>query len=204
VACDVNIPSGDTLALSTEIINANTSGIPTTICLDGGVYPVTGYYQQFFGKTAFAPITGNITIVGYGSTLQRDSSAIDDFRFFGVDAGGTLKLSDLTLRDAILGDNAGAGVVNVFGTLQLEQVRFANNNAYSEQAKGGAIYNYNGVVQIDTTVFESNQATLSSGAIFSDGGSVIVRSSCFVGNSAGDTWAISNSNANDIQAGNNW
>jgi hypothetical protein len=189
VVCDVNIPSGDTLSLSTEIINANTSGVPTTICLDGGLYPVTGYYQEFFGKTAFAPITGNITIVGYGATLQRDSSAIDDFRFFGVDAGGTLKLSDLTLRDAILGENAGAGVVNVFGTLQLEQVRFANNNAYNEQAKGGAIYNYNGIVQIDTTVFESNQAMLSSGAIFSDGGSVIVRSSCFVGNTAGDTWS---------------
>jgi hypothetical protein len=57
VACDVNIPSGDTLALSTEITNANTSGVPTTICLDGGLYPVTGYYQEFFGKTAFAPIT---------------------------------------------------------------------------------------------------------------------------------------------------
>jgi WD40 repeat protein len=70
VACDVNIPSGDTLALSTEIINANTSGIPTTICLDGGLYTVTGYYQEFFGKTAFAPITGDITIAGYGATHQ--------------------------------------------------------------------------------------------------------------------------------------
>ena len=85
-ACD--IVSNSVVSLTNSITIANLHGRPTLICLiENSTYTLTDQLPD---------ITGDITIVGNGATLQREISA-PQFRLLEVEATGVLTLNDLTL-----------------------------------------------------------------------------------------------------------
>ena len=126
------------------------------------------------GYAGLPSITSPITITGNGSRLIRSSTPDTDmFRFFHVDAGGSLTLVDMKMENGFV-EYLGGAVLVTEGTLTLNQSEFVNNNA-SEY--GGAIgthemYNPDGdrtEIYIINSVFRSNTATCG-GAIYQNAG----------------------------------
>jgi len=105
-------------------------------------------------------------------------------RVFMVNTGVTFTVVNLAIVDGRT--NAGAGIFNAGGLLELVSVRFTNNQAvandplggYSGVAQGGAIFNARGVVNATNCVFDHSQAISSppdiaaGGAIHNEGGAV--------------------------------
>jgi hypothetical protein len=107
--------------------------------------------QNWYGADGLPAIDNNITINGNGSIIQRDPSAIFNFRLFYVSGGmelplGSLTLNDLTLQNGIAqggmggggGLGAGGAIFNQ-GTLVLNNVTLTNNEAIggAGQLSGG-------------------------------------------------------------------
>ena len=95
------------------------------------------------GANALAVITGSVTIIGNGSTIERTGGAA--FRLFDMAAGGSLTLQDLTLQGGLaqgVGAAAQGGAIYSAGTLDLVNVAILNNKAQGvgAAAQGGAIY----------------------------------------------------------------
>ena len=102
------------------------------------------------GPTATPLITSTITILGYGSTLERVGSG--NFRLFAVGLGG-----HLTIRRAyIKGFRAQGGNGNAGGGGGL--------------GAGGAIYVMGGVLVIEASTFEGNSAFGGTGGVGISGG----------------------------------
>src|SRR6185312_4514676 len=70
---------GATVSLR-DAINAadNTGGNATIVLASGATYDFTTADNNWYGPNALPPIATNITIVGHGSTLERDSSLPQD------------------------------------------------------------------------------------------------------------------------------
>ena len=119
------IADGDTEAL----IAAMQLGSTQTIELaPGGTYEIDQQLVDFFGQTGLPVVRGgsDITINGNGAVLKATNPG---YRIFAVDRNGWLTLSNLTVRDAQLQEQSGAGLLNLRGTVQLDGVRFLNNYA---------------------------------------------------------------------------
>jgi hypothetical protein len=127
-----------------------------------------------------------VTLSGGGTT-----------RLFVVDAGVTLALARLTVRDGRTGGN-GAGILSS-GTLSLVEVTLsgnatsASNDIWGSPANGGAIFNAGGTVLVDRSTFANNSVycyacmrgtSANGGAIYSGGGTVLVANSTFADNTA--------------------
>jgi hypothetical protein len=181
--CDMVSTSGNSLI--TNITQANTASTPQTICLNANAtYTFSQSSTWFFGDTALPPITGNITIKGNGATLERAATA-PDFRLFGVDGTGTLTLENLTLNGGSLNENAGGAIVNVGGTVNLNNVTLENHQALStSEGSGGAIYNYFGTLTMTNSQLVNNSAAVGAGGIYNWGGSITMSNTCIAVNSA--------------------
>jgi hypothetical protein len=95
--------------------------VPSTICLTESVYNLTTVDNTTDGANGLPSITGDITIVGNGATIQRDPAA-PAFRLFHIAATGSLTLDNLTVSGGLAsgtapGDDGGA--VYNRGTLAL-------------------------------------------------------------------------------------
>lgn len=77
-------------------------------------------------------------------------------------AGSILTIRDLTLQDG--STNSRGGAIRNAGTLQIIQVRFANNGANID---GGAIYN-TGWLRVAHSIFEHNSASFRGGALWNN------------------------------------
>jgi hypothetical protein len=198
----ISVNSAD---LISNITQANTASTPQTICLNANAtYTFSQSSTWFFGDTALPPITGNITLKGNGATLERAATA-PDFRLFGVDGTGTLTLENLTLRGGSLTENAGGAIVNVGGTVNLNNVTLENHQALStSEGSGGAIYNYFGTLTMTNSQLLNNTAAVGAGGIYNWGGSVTVSNTCIVGNSAPDGLAITQFDTATTTAADNW
>ncbi|KAB2892757.1 MAG: hypothetical protein F9K28_11200, partial [Bacteroidetes bacterium] len=190
--------------LVNAITDANGTPEPDTICLTGSTtYTFTTAYIPL---NALPAITSEITIIGNGATLTRQTGS-PLFGFFEVSAGGSLTLENLTLSGGDVGNDTGGALVNEGGTVTLNNVTFSNNHANT----GGAIDNesgsltltdstfennqadYGGAIDNDTggtlsisgSTFTSNTAALDGGAIHNDGGTLTVTDSTFTSNTAG-------------------
>ncbi len=195
-----NVTAHSISILTNEIVAANDSGVPTSICLtENGTYALTDQLPD---------ITGDITIVGNGATLQRESTA-PQFRLLEVEATGVLTLNDLSLTG---GDHSGAGgaLQNEGGQVVINNVTFSNNHS---DTTGGAIDQLEtegatGSMTINDSTFINNSATYA-GAIDNDRGNVLtINNSVFTGNQAQFyAGAIHNDDAtltiNDSQFSNN-
>ncbi len=94
--------------------------------------------------------------------------------------GGAVRFENCTFRDNV-GNFAGGGVSNEGGNPTFVNCTFERNEA---KTFGGAFYNRNGRVTFSGTTFDSNSTTAGAfgGAIYSDGGDIVVMDSCLTRN----------------------
>ena len=140
-------------SLRSAILSADGDAGPDTIffapstangVIDLTLAPLNPTTGAFPGPTAF-DVNNTLTITGSGQTITRDASAAN-FRFFFVEATGSLSLSNLTLSNgaAVGGDGFGGGggaaglggAIYNDGSLNLMGVTLTTNRA--DGGAGGA------------------------------------------------------------------
>jgi hypothetical protein len=165
------------------------------------------------GESGLPPVTGELTIHGHGSIVERSRAGhTAPFRIFWIPEGGILRIDDLTVRGGLTAAGTdGAGFWNL-GVLRLENVvvtgntagddgggirndgelamtgcTLSLNNASGTGGTGGGLYNVpvagGGAVTISRTAFLSNRAGDHGGAVFNNGAFVAVNTT-FSGNVA--------------------
>ncbi len=153
-----DLTAGDNLcSLPKAIINANTDSQQYTDCAAGGTsnlivlgsqglglhYPITMPYGnvETYGLTGLPPITGTITISGYGSTIERTAGSAQAFRLLLVEQKAALTLNEVTIQGGLLvTDTMGGGILNL-GTLALDHSIVFSNTAGAAAGFGGGISN---------------------------------------------------------------
>ena len=185
-ACSFTITAGDAAGIISAINAAKANLVPDTICLAAdSTYTLTAAHNTQAGVNGLPAITTDITIVGNGATITRDSAAAP-FRLLFVDTTGALTLDDVTLAGGFAGgadpgDNGGA-VYNL-GTLTLIDSAITSSSANGD---GGGIYNAGTLTLSEASQIESNFAADDGGGIYSTAGTVIVTDSAIANNTAGD------------------
>src|SRR5262249_44974227 len=177
--------------LETGLINqinaAQAAGGATTITLPANTtYDFTFAGDPIFGDNALPVITGNITIIGNGDTIERTGPI--PFRLFDVAPGGSLTLENLTLTGGLAqgtGTAAEGGAIYSSGTLSLSGVKVKSNRAVGSaganatalspivgpgaSAYGGGVYANGGAVTLtNDTSFSGNTALGGRGGNTSD------------------------------------
>src|SRR5690348_10027242 len=153
IACDPG-------ALVTALAAASGSGASGTVTLAAGcTYTMTAVNNTVDGSNAFPDILGNVTIVGSGATITRGAGS-PDFRFFIVDDGGSLNVSNVTFSNGSIAADAvhgGAAIINR-SQLTVSGVTFLNNTSLAPTG-GGAIDNHDlGQISITGSNFTGNVA----------------------------------------------
>ena len=89
----------------------------------------------------------------------------------------------LNIINSIFKDNYGfGGAISNYGTLGIIQCKFIHNSA---GRVGGAIYNDGGLIMINNSIFINNEAIHDGGAIYAPRGLLNIRNSEFSNNFAG-------------------
>jgi fibronectin type 3 domain-containing protein len=164
------VPCSDSSSLVTAVGAVASSGGTVTLTA-GCTYTLTTVKSTADGPSAFADILGNVTLVGNGATITRSNAGgTPDFRFFIIDDGGALTLSNLTLSNGSITNtvteiHGGAAIINR-SVLTVSGVNFVNNHEQgSDGTGGGAIDNHDvGVLTVTNSTFSGNVA-LQGGAI---------------------------------------
>jgi hypothetical protein len=186
-------PSG--LVASIETANS-TPGANTINLTPGCVYALSALYPGE-SVNGLPPITGIITINGYGATIERSHAAgTPSLRIFAVTSGGDLTLNNVTVKggevfhndlgsscedlgapppDEVRDIGWGGGLC-VEGTLTLNHSTVTENTAINNEdhsALGGAIYIAQGNVTLNHSVINGNRVIGNPGAArFSSGGGI--------------------------------
>ena len=158
--------------LVADINAANAAGGSNSITLKAGAsFKLVGTDSQT--GTALQVVAGNeLTVFGNGDTIERSTAAgTPAFRLFGVAAGASLALNNLTLSGGLaLGPTTplGGGIVSG-GTLSLNGVTVQNCTAQAQvqgfsagTAQGGGIYS-SGALAVANSTIRNNQALGSDG-----------------------------------------
>jgi len=160
VPCD---PSSLVAALA-AISGSGRSG--TVTLASGCTYTMTTVNNTADGNNAFPDVLGNVTIVGSGATITRPTSGAPNFRFFIIDEGGSLRLSNVTLSNGSIAasdPHGGAAIINR-SQLTVTGVTFRNNTSLASTG-GGAIDNHDmGQLTVTSSRFIGNVG-LQGGAI---------------------------------------
>ena len=189
---DSTLCSSSSCSLRGAVIAADAAGGSSTINVPAGLYKLT------IASTGTDPTTGDldinnnasVTIDGAGSgatTLSGDSIN----RLFSVEAGASLTLSGMTLRQGdpsseSPGDEYGGAIWTDGGLTTTGDVVFRDNTAPSGEY-GGAIYADTGsTVSLTGATFENNSAYYG-GAILDDSNNLMsISKSSFTSSSTGD------------------
>jgi len=180
-----------TTVLISAINSANTSGGATTITLaSGATFDFTSANNSTNGPNALPVITGNITIVGNGDTIERSTAAgTPAFRLFDVANGVSLEggppseISRLTLQNLTLqgglaqgsGTSAEGGAIYDQGNLTLDSVTVRNNTAQGSNGGnggnglGGGLYVASGTVSLNNDTLQNNHAVGGNGGYGGNG-----------------------------------
>ncbi len=147
---------GSQVSLRDAINAANNTAAGDTYVINlqaNATYDLTQIDNYWYGPDGLPAISSNIILQGNGATIQRDSTATNDFRLFYVSGGlsglaaGSLTLDNLTLQGGVAkggdgaanggggGMGAGGAVFNQ-GTLSLDGVTLSGNTA--QGGDGGA------------------------------------------------------------------
>ena len=170
---------------------ANSDPDPTTIELEPGCTYVVD--QQYGDRQSGLPqLTTPITILGNGATITRPGleQQPDEYRFFYIELGTSVSISDLTLSLGVLtgaeginddSDSHGGAIFNR-GVLSLAGITFQDNQALS----GGALANDDrGGLVITDSSFLDNIASWDGGALYLAGrGGAEISGALFEGNQA--------------------
>jgi predicted outer membrane repeat protein len=157
-----------TPASCTETALGNALSGGGTVTFNCGAYPKT--IKITFAKQ----IAANTTLDG-GNKITLKAINAYHFQVFN---GYTFTIKNIKLTN---GSSAGGGSIQNFGTTSAINVTFQNNTA-TGVSTGGAVYN-NGTFKAKNSTFTSNKAA-NGGAIYNDGGTVVVRASTLTGNQA--------------------
>lgn len=152
-----NYTAGSVPALITDINAANQAGGTNTINLtDNTTFDLTAVNNTTNGVNGLPIISGggkkvaadNLTIIGNGDIIQRDSAA-PAFRLFDVASGGSLTLENVTLQGGLAfgsGTAADGGAIYNLGTLTLINTIVQDNTAQGSNGAAGAIKNRNQII----------------------------------------------------------
>ena len=181
---DIPVAAGDVAGLVNAITTANgMPGNAATIHISG-TYTLAssmalGIPFAADGNNGLPSITTDVTIVGMGAVIERDSTpgcsldstaSPDEFRIFHVASTGKLTLDGITVRNGcadgpMFVDTYGGGILN-YGETDLRGTTLSNNMA----TYGGGILNSDGTVNVlDKSVLSDNHADNSGGGIENDG-----------------------------------
>lgn len=198
VVCEILVMTSNNSDLLNAITTGNNAGSPYTICLEDSTYTFTSSDNSGgYGANALPVITGDITIIGNGSVIERDVTA-SDFRLFRIENGGSLTLDSLTIQNGVTsgtGASGDGGAIHNRGTLNLVDTILINNTANVE---GGAIYNdTNAVISITDSIISNNTAIADDGGAIDNHGSLVISGSTLEYNSStnddgGAIWNDSN------------
>jgi len=196
-------PDVDPVGARAELLAAlrvsQANGEPDRIVLPkGAVYLFSGAAPILpdFGATHLPPIIEpfETVIVGQGSWARAEAGAIG--RFLAVDAAGRLTVQGLTFRggsapmaEGESEDLGRGGAISNRGRLDVQECAFFGNQAGSH---GGAIANRarTGVLHVEDSHFEANQAFIAGGALDTYEGGLFVTRSAFLANSATEGGAV--------------
>jgi hypothetical protein len=200
--------------LRSAITAANSSATPTTITLaTDTIYYYTAPDNFTDGGNALPVITGNITIIGNGATIERVGGP--RFRLFDVAGGGSLNLQNVTLQGGYAWSNSVGGAIYSAGTLTLDGVTLSGNIAQGGvgdagshtnggDAFGGGVYVAAGTATLTNDTFRGNTAqggnggdslgilnltatnggNASGGGLYVAGGTATLTNDTFSGNTA--------------------
>ncbi|MBZ0297134.1 MAG: S8 family serine peptidase, partial [Anaerolineae bacterium] len=156
------LPAGDVSSLINAINTANNVGIGVIHLESAHLYSLLASIEDdvSYGPSGLPVITGDVTIIGNGSIIERDANA-PDFRLFRVAETGRLELQNITLRGGqSAGNSSGAGIFNR-GLVYATDVTFLENRPSNTYTYAGAIYN-DGILYITGSTFSGNSAQLGS------------------------------------------
>ena len=135
-------------------------------------------------------ITGNVTINGLGSGKSRPVlDAKNKNRMFEVDKGSTLTLKNLILTKGR--ETGRGGAIYSEGTLNIDNCDLIANKVSGHGNDGGAIHSQYGSVSIKNSMFVRNTAINDGGAIDSYNSRLSITKSYFNKNHASKGGAIS-------------
>ncbi|MDB5257036.1 MAG: C-terminal target protein [Chitinophagaceae bacterium] len=135
-------------------------------------------------------LDNDITV--YGQAEQITISGGTGIRGFSINAGKTVLLHNLVVRNGKLSSQAGAGIANA-GDLTLEYCTITSNNV-SGSAQGGGISNSSsGTIDVTNCTIAGNVAGNNGGG-FVNYGSLNIVNSTITGNSASDGGGIASYN----------
>lgn len=142
------------------------------------VFIATGIYKE---GSAISLATATRTFIGDGAGLTIIDGEFSYPAFFLV-YGTVIDIQDLTIRNG--SSASGGGIMHEGQTLTLNNVHFDGNSATGTGGGGGAIYHNNTItgstVLITNCLFSFNDAPSKlGGAIYQNGGSVIISNSTF-------------------------
>ena len=194
--CETAPAAGKTCTLRAAVMQANrVIGTDVTIELKAGLY-ILGPALNTDGEDSgdlnlIAPTSGNpvITIAGKGSdTTIIDGNTTD--RIIAVDAGRTVVISGVTLRNGkVAVSGRGGGILNR-GVLTLSNVVLSDNYASDF---GGGVYNAYAQLGIYDSTITSNSTQGVGGGISSFAGGLTIVRSTIAMNEAYDAAGIDNS-----------
>src|ERR1043165_3266230 len=190
-----SVPNGDVAALKAAITSSNINGEDDTIELAAsGLYELTGIDNKATdGSGNGLPVVTTdgghgLNINGNNATIRRMIKRAKEgfeirFRIFYIGS-----FSNVTIRNLVIGqarsDASGAGIYNDSATVTLIGCNFEQNIAEN----GAGIFNSQGALTVDQTVFAENRVYLSGGAIFNSRGVVTVTGSTFGENNADNAY----------------
>jgi hypothetical protein len=169
-------------SLRAAIQETNALDGADTIYLTSGIFTLS--FDGFGDDNAIAgdlDITGDVTIIGAGAeNTIIDAADLD--RVFDIQAGATVNISGVTIRNGTAQN--GAGIRN-FGTLVLEDSVVEDNVAEGDvDSVGGGIAMADGaVLTLDGVTVRNNSAEVHGGGLFSSESTVTITDSVFENNS---------------------
>ncbi|MFI1154224.1 right-handed parallel beta-helix repeat-containing protein [Streptomyces sp. NPDC020817] len=169
-------------ALRSAITTANNAAGPAHLFLSPGcTYTLTAPDNPGNG---LPQVTGDITVVGNGSTILRRSAT--GFRIFEVTAPtGRLTLNNLTIRGGRSeSGGAGGGAIANAGVLTLNSVTVTRNVSALSGAGGGIISS--GTLNLRNSTVSHNISTDNGGGVYS-AGTANISNTTITGNTAKDT-----------------
>ena len=151
---------------------ASTSSGGTITLASGCSYTLTVQDNAIDGATALPVITGDVTVIGNGATIARATDAgTAPFRLLDVAGGGSLHISDVTLKNGLPPTATtptsgwGGGAINSHGSLDVSHVSFDHNVSPSHSGTSGGAIDSSGQLNVVDSTFTNNTAQ-EGGAIF--------------------------------------
>ncbi len=132
-------------------------------------------------KAGDLTVTDDLVVNGAGKTI--DARKVD--RIFDVADGATLTLRNVKLTGGAPKATESGGAVLVAGTLKAKKVSMVGNTVRGELASGGAIFNDGGKVVVVKSRLAGNDAVRAGGAIEALEGTTVVRGSALAKNTTG-------------------